>query len=97
VRLVYLPSPRTHGVVARGSEIPAPRPIHLTVPHSCQHAHRTGTHLRRGAMGAASAWKTGADRATRPRFVCVGCQYVLLCGIPRSRQVWRGTDYEARE
>jgi len=33
VRLVYLPGPTTHNVVARGSEIPAPRPTHPTVPH----------------------------------------------------------------
>jgi len=34
VRLVYLPGPTTHSVVARDSEIPAPRPTHPTVPHS---------------------------------------------------------------
>jgi len=32
VRLMYLPSPTRHGVVAQGSEIPAPRPTHPDCP-----------------------------------------------------------------
>ena len=45
VRLVYLPSPTTHDVAARGSEIPAPRPTHPTAPRFYQHVFQAGTDL----------------------------------------------------
>src|SRR5260221_10559416 len=97
VRLVYLPSPTTDDVVARGSEIPAPRPTHPTAPHFYQRAFRAGTDLRRSPLGAVSARKPGVDRATRSRFAGVGRQWMLRCGTPRSREAWPGTDYEAGE
>jgi len=61
------------------------------------HTYRGGTHLKRGVLGAAGTRKIGVDRATRSRFVGVGRKWMLRCGIPRLRQVWRGTDYEARD
>jgi len=74
VRLVYLPGPTTHSVVARGSKIPAPRPTHPAVPDFHQHAYQAGTDLRRSLLGAVSARKIGVDRARRSCFVCVGRQ-----------------------
>jgi len=49
VRLEYLPSPTTHGVAARASELPDLRPTHQTDRRLCLRARRAETGLWRKA------------------------------------------------
>ena len=93
VRLVYLPSPRTHGVVARGSGILSPCPNHPTVPHVYQHAYQDGTDLRRSLLGAVSAQGL---KSIEPcdhglSVLAGGRRCVAVCA---DQEAWRGTDYE---
>ena len=97
VRLGYLPSPTTHGVAARASEMPDLRPTHQTDRRLCLCARRAEMGLWRKVRARASARRTEVGRATRSRSVGVGRTKRLHCGRPGSREEWRDTDCEARE
>jgi len=92
VRLVYLPSPRTHSVVARGPGILAcqTRP---TVPHFYQHTYQAGTDLRQSLLGAVSTRKIGVEPGNHVWSVLADSRrWVAVCP---NGEGWRGTDYEA--
>ena len=96
VRLEYLPSPVTHGVAARASEMPDLRPTHQTDDRLCLRARRAETGSWRKVRARASARRTEVGRATRSHSVGVETK-VLRCGRLGSREVWRDTDCEAGE
>ena len=97
VRLEYLPSPATHGVAARASEMPDLRPTHQTDRRLCLRARRAETGSWRKVRARASARRTEVGRATRSHSVGVGRTKMLRCGRPGSTEVWRDTDCEAGE